>query len=108
MADIRKVGLVGCGIMGLGIAQVCAQAGYETWVLDVKQEFIDRAFGQIEALLQKGVDKSKITLAQKEEVMKNLNGTLRSQDLAECDFIIEAAVEVIETKKEIFRGKSVV
>ena len=100
---VKRVGVLGCGIMGLGIAQVCAEAGYETWVRDVKQEFLDKGFGQIHSFLKRAVDKSKITPARMTDVMNNLHGSLRLEDLAGCDFIFEAVPEIIEIKKQILR-----
>ncbi|MDY7035514.1 MAG: 3-hydroxybutyryl-CoA dehydrogenase [Thermodesulfobacteriota bacterium] len=100
---MKKVGVLGCGIMGLGIAQVSAEAGYETWVRDIGQEFIDKGFAQIEKLLQRVVDKEKITTDRKQEVMNKLHGTLELKDLAGCDIIVEAAPEILDLKKQMFK-----
>jgi len=100
---INRIGVLGCGIMGLGIAQVCAEAGYETWMRDIKQEFLDKGFDQIKALLQRAVGKSKITAERMNEVLENLHGTLELRDLADCDFIFEAAPENMNLKTEILK-----
>lgn len=99
---IKGVGVVGCGLMGSGIAQVSAQAGYKTIVREVSDDLLKKGLGKIDAFLTKSVEKGKMTAEQKAAVMGNLSGTLNLPDLKGCDIIIEAAIENIGVKKEIF------
>ena len=84
---INKVGVLGCGLMGAGIAQVCAQAGFDTIVREIDQKFIDRGFGFIEKTLSRAVEKEKITAQQKEAAQERLHGTVELEDLNGCDLI---------------------
>ncbi|MBV9072945.1 MAG: 3-hydroxybutyryl-CoA dehydrogenase [Acidobacteria bacterium] len=104
--EIRKVGVLGCGLMGSGIAQVAAQAGYEVTVLEAEQKALDKGFAGIEASLAKfaerGPEKGGITAQQKEEIRARLKGSQRKDDLAHCDIVIEAIIENIEEKKKVY------
>jgi len=100
--EIRKVGVVGCGLMGSGIAQVAATAGYETVVREVSRELLDRGLAAIDRSLNKFVEKGQITLEQKAQTAARLKPTLDLADLADCDLVIEAIVEDLERKKELF------
>ena len=99
---IEKIGVLGCGLMGGGIAQVCAQSGFETVVREIDQKFIDNGFGIIEKNVQKAVEKGKISKEDKDAMWKRLQGSLELEDLKECDLIIEAVVENLEIKNEMF------
>jgi len=99
---IKNVGVIGCGLMGAGIAQVCAQSGYKTVVREVNEELLKKGLGRIDGFLAKSVEKDKMTAEQKAATMANLSGTIKLADLNNCDLIIEAAVENIELKKELF------
>jgi 3-hydroxybutyryl-CoA dehydrogenase len=101
---IRKVGVVGCGLMGSGIAQVSAQAGFPTVVREVSQPLLDKGMGAIRKFLQGGVDKGKLAAGDMEKTLANLKGTVRLEELADCDLVVEAAVENLEMKKELFAG----
>ncbi|MBZ5543346.1 MAG: 3-hydroxybutyryl-CoA dehydrogenase [Acidobacteriia bacterium] len=100
--EIRRVGVVGCGLMGSGIAQVAAMAGYETVVREVSRELLDRGLAAIERSLGKFVEKGQITSEQKAQAAARLRPTLELADLADCDLVIEAIVENAEQKKELF------
>lgn len=100
--NIQKVGVIGAGLMGAGIAQVSAAAGYETYVRDISRELVDKGLSKIEGFLSRSVDKGKLTAEQKEVTLKNLHGTTELDDLKNCDLIIEAVTEDIEVKKELF------
>ena len=100
--SIEKIGVLGCGLMGAGIAQVCAQAGLPTIVREIDQKFIDNGFGIIEKNVQKAVDKGKISQQDKGAMWDKLKGTLKLEDLKECDLIIEAVIENLELKNEMF------
>src|SRR6476646_4528628 len=104
--EIRKVGVLGCGLMGSGIAQVSAMAGCETSVLEVEQKYLDRGFAGIEKSLSKFAErppeKGGITQQQKDQTLMRLKGTTRREDLADCDIVIEAIIENVPTKKEMY------
>ena len=100
--EIKKVGVLGCGLMGSGITQVCAQSGYQTIVREVDQKFLDKGLASIDKFLSKGVEKGKVTEDQKKKILGNIQGTLKLEDFKDCDIIIEAAVEDIKIKNEIF------
>ena len=103
---IKKVGVLGCGLMGSGIAQVSAMAGYDVVVLEADQKFIDKGFAGIEKslakLAEKPVERGGITAEQKDAARARLKGTLNNKDLADCDLIIEAIIENPEIKKKTF------
>ena len=102
MAEVGRVGVVGMGLMGAGIAQVCAQAGFDTLVRDVEQRFIDKGFERVDSSLARLVKGGRMS----EEDAKAARGRMRSTtslaDFADRDLVIEAVVEVIETKKQVF------
>ncbi|HMK30304.1 MAG TPA: 3-hydroxybutyryl-CoA dehydrogenase [Terriglobales bacterium] len=98
---IRKVGVCGCGLMGSGIAQVCATAGFDVVVLETEQKFLDKGFGGIERSLAKFAEKGNLT-EPPEAVRRRIKGTTRAEDLADCDVVIEAIIENILEKKELY------
>jgi 3-hydroxybutyryl-CoA dehydrogenase len=106
--EIRKVGVLGCGLMGSGIAQVAATSGFDVIVLEVEQKYLDRGFVGIEKSLAKFAerppDKGGITAQQKDEIRARIKGTLRKQDLADCDIVIEAIIESVAEKKAMYRS----
>jgi 3-hydroxybutyryl-CoA dehydrogenase len=99
---IRTVGVIGCGLMGSGIAQVCAQAGYKTVVREVNDDLLKKGLGKIESFLSKSVEKGKLAAEQKAVILSNLSGTTALADLKSADLVIEAAIENINLKKEVF------
>jgi 3-hydroxybutyryl-CoA dehydrogenase len=99
---IKTVGVLGCGLMGAGIAQVSAAAGYKTLVREVEQPFLTKGLGRIEKFLAGGVEKGKLTPEQKDTTLQNLSGTTRLEDLKDCDIIIEAIVENIDEKAKTY------
>lgn len=101
--EIRKVGVLGCGLMGAGIAQVAATAGYQTVVKEVSEEFINKGFGGIEKSLAKFAEKGTITGEQQAEIRGRLSGTTSFDELADCDIIIEAIIENLEEKRSTYR-----
>lgn len=100
--DIKKVGVLGCGLMGGGIAQTAAMAGYETVVREVSDELLAKGFAGIEKSLTKFAEKGTITAEQQQEMRDRLKGTTALEDLADCDIIIEAIIENLETKRETY------
>jgi len=99
---IQKIGVVGCGLMGSGIAQVSAQAGFPTIVREVSPNALEKGMGSIRKFLQGGVDKGKLAAADMEKTLANLKGTTDLKDLADCDLVVEAATENVALKKELF------
>jgi 3-hydroxybutyryl-CoA dehydrogenase len=100
--SIKSVGVLGCGLMGSGIAQVCASAGYKTIVREVEQGFLDKGIGRINKFLNDGVEKGKVTAEAREKTLGNLSGTTTFEDLKDCDLVIEAIVENVEEKARTF------
>jgi 3-hydroxybutyryl-CoA dehydrogenase len=101
--DIRRVGVVGAGTMGNGIAHVFARSGYSVILCDVQQSFVERALGSITKNLEREVAKNKITAADKEAALSRIQSVIERSKLAECDLVVEAATERFEIKTEIFR-----
>ncbi|TAK29325.1 MAG: 3-hydroxyacyl-CoA dehydrogenase family protein [Chloroflexota bacterium] len=100
--DIKTVGVVGCGIMGSGIAQVCAQSGYQVIVSDTNNDFLNKGLASINSFLVKGVEKGKISQADMMATLSRIKGTTNSQEFADCDLVIESAPERVDLKKKIF------
>jgi 3-hydroxybutyryl-CoA dehydrogenase len=100
--EIKKVGVVGCGSMGGGIAQLCAQSGYQVVVSEINDEFLKKGMGAIDKVLGRSVEKGKLAQADKDAIMGRLKGTTSTRDFADCDLVIEAAIENLELKKKIF------
>lgn len=103
MAEIKRVGVLGCGLMGSGIAQVCAAAGYETLVREVSDELCERGLGGIAKQLGKSVDKGKMAAEDRDAIVGRLKGTTKLEDLRDCDIIIEAVVEDLAVKNEMWK-----
>ena len=101
--EIRKVGVLGCGLMGSGIAQVAATAGFDTVVKEVSEDLIARGFGGIEKSLAKFAEKGTITADQQKEIRGRLSGTTSFTDLADCDVIIEAIIENLDEKRSTYK-----
>src|SRR5262245_19445934 len=100
--QIRTVGVAGCGLMGSGIAQISAAAGYKTVVREVDQRFLDTGMTRIRKFLDDGVAKGKVAPEIREATLATLSGSTRFDDLAACDLIIEAIVENLEAKRETY------
>ena len=101
--EIKKVGVLGCGLMGSGIAQVAATAGFETVVKEVSEDLIARGFGGIQKSLAKFAEKGTITADQEKDIRARLTGTTSFNALADCDIIIEAIVENLDEKRSTYR-----
>src|SRR5262247_3877201 len=102
--QIRTVGVLGCGLMGSGIAQVSAGAGYKTIVREVNDSALEAGIGRIRKFLADGVAKGKVTEDVQNKTLANLTGTTRTEDLKHCDIVIEAIVESLEEKRAIYRA----
>ncbi len=101
--NIKKVGVVGCGLMGHGIAQVSAQSGYDVVVREVDQGALDKGLGKIEKQLARAVEKGKLEQSAADEVRGRIQGTLDYADLADCDLVVEAITEDLDEKLEMWR-----
>jgi 3-hydroxybutyryl-CoA dehydrogenase len=100
--EIKKVGVLGCGLMGSGIAQTAATAGFTVIVREVSDELINKGFAGIEKSLAKFAEKGTITAAQQTEIRARMSGTTNLADLADCDIIIEAIIENLDLKRETY------
>jgi len=101
--SVKKVGVVGCGLMGAGIIQTCAQSGFDVTALEVKQEALDKGIGSIDSILGKKVEKGKLDQKDKNTIMGRINGTTQYSDFSDCDLVIEAVFENIDVKKKVFQ-----
>jgi 3-hydroxybutyryl-CoA dehydrogenase len=99
---IKKIGVLGCGLMGSGIAEVAARAGFDTVVREVTQELTDKGLGKIRASLDKAVDKGKLDAAARDAAAGRLQGTVDFDAFADCDLVVEAIVENLEEKRRTF------
>jgi 3-hydroxybutyryl-CoA dehydrogenase len=99
---IQRVGVVGCGLMGSGIAQVSAQSGFMTVVREVSADLVEKGIRSIEKNLARLVEKGTITEAAKSEIRGRLKGTTSLEDLKDCDVIVEAIIEQLPAKRELF------
>lgn len=103
MTRIRTVAIVGAGLMGSGIAEVCARAGYETWVRELTDDLCQRGLDAVRRSLDRAVEKGKVTAEAREEVLSRIRTTTALEDLASADLVIEAITEEIDLKTELFR-----
>jgi len=99
---IKKVGVLGCGLMGSGIAEVCAKVGLSTVIREVDQGFLEQGMERIRRSLGKAVDKGKLAAEQRDKAISRISGTTDLEALAECDLVIEAIVENLEEKTRLF------
>ncbi len=101
--DIAKVGVVGCGIMGHGITQICAQAGWDVVVREIDQDALDKGIAKIDKQLTRAVDRGKLEQADADAIKGRINATLDYGELADCDLVIEAITEDLDRKLEMWR-----
>ena len=100
--EIKRVGVVGCGLMGSGITQVCAQSGYQVVVSEVNDELLNKGLASISSFLTRNVKKGRVSQAEKEATLARIKGTTNTRDFSDCDLVIEAAIENMDVKKKIF------
>jgi 3-hydroxybutyryl-CoA dehydrogenase len=100
--EIKQIGVVGCGLMGSGIVEVCARAGYNVIVREIDEEFLESGLGRVKKSLDKAVARGKATQEQADEALARIQGTTDLADFAGCDLVVEAAIENMAIKKEIF------
>jgi 3-hydroxybutyryl-CoA dehydrogenase len=99
---VQSVGVVGCGLMGSGIAQVCAQSGYKTVVREVNEELLGKGLGRIRKFLDDGIAKGKVTAEVRDSVLSNIVGTTDLAGMRECDIVVEAIVENVDAKRAVY------
>jgi len=102
--EIKNVGVVGCGLMGSGIAQVSADSGYQTVVHEIDDQILGKGLSAVERFLSQGVRKGKLTEERKKEILGRIRGTTRLTDLGGADLIVEAIVEDLEAKMKLYRA----
>ena len=100
--QIKKLGVVGCGLMGSGIAEISAKAGYDVVVVEVAEEYLKKGLSRIEASTQKAVDKGKSTAEERTAALARIKGSTNMEDLRDCQMVIEAVIEKMEEKKKVF------
>jgi len=100
---VKTIGVLGAGIMGAGIAQTAAQAGYHVIMRDITDDFVSRGLNNISKNLNRDVQKNRLTQEDAQAVLERIKGTTNMADLAAADFIIEAVIEKMELKKEVYR-----
>jgi len=103
MVVVKKIGVIGAGQMGHGIALVSAQAGFEVVLRDIKDEFVEKGISRIDKFLSKSIEKGKLSVDDKEKIMSRIKGTTKLSDLKDVDLVIEAVFENVDVKKELFR-----
>lgn len=99
---IKKVGVLGCGLMGAGIAEVCARAGYQTLVREVSEGLLEKGLARVQRSLDRAVGKGKLAEAERDKALGRLGGVVDLEELESCDLVIEAIVENVEEKRKIF------
>lgn len=100
--EIKKVGVVGCGLMGSGIVQVCAQSGYQVVVSEVNDELLNKGLASIDSFLTRSIEKGKISQQDKDATLGRIKGTTNVNHFSDCDLVIEAVAEKIDLKKSVF------
>lgn len=100
--EIKKVGVIGCGSMGSGIAQISAQSGYEVIVREISDDLLDKGLATIKKVLSKGVEKGKMAQEDMDKAISRIRGTTKMEDFSECDMVVEAVVENLELKQDVF------
>jgi len=101
--EIKKIGVVGAGAMGNGIAQVAAQIGFEVVMRDIEMRFVEGGMKNIERFLSKSVEKGKIDASEKDTIIDRIKGTIDMDDLKDVDFVVEAVIEDLDLKKSVFK-----
>ena len=100
--EIKKIGVVGCGQMGAGVTQVCAQAGYQVIVSEINSELLNKGLKSIDSRLGRDVEKDRLSPQDKDSILGRIKGTTDTKDFADRDLVIEAAIENMDLKKKIF------
>jgi len=103
MAEIKRVAVLGCGLMGSGIAEIIAKAGFDTWVRELNSDLLNKGKASIEKSLNRAVEKGKLSADDRDAALSRIHTTTELQDLKDCDLIIEAVTEQLDVKNEMFR-----
>lgn len=101
---IKKIGIIGAGQMGHGIALVAAKAGFDVILRDISDDFVQKGFSKIERFLDKSIEKGKLTTDEKKNIISHIKGTTKLEDLKDVDLVIEAIFENVKVKKELFQN----
>jgi 3-hydroxybutyryl-CoA dehydrogenase len=101
--NIKKIGIIGAGTMGHGIALVCAKAGYDVILHDIKEDYVKKGLASVEKFIDKSVEKGKMTPEDKKNILGRIHGTTKLDDMKDADLVIEAIVEQVGLKKELFQ-----
>lgn len=100
--DIKKIGVIGAGTMGNGIAQIASSIGCDVVMRDIDMKFVERGLANIDKFLARSVEKGKVTAEQKDQILGRIKGTDKLEDLADVDFVIEAVIEDLDLKRDVF------
>jgi 3-hydroxybutyryl-CoA dehydrogenase len=100
--EIKKVGVVGCGLMGGGIAQVCAQSGYNVVVSEVNETLLNKGLASISSRLARDAEKGRLSAEDRDSALSRIKGTTNTKDFSDCDLVIEAVLENTDLKKKVF------
>ena len=100
--EIKKVGVAGCGTMGSGITQVCAQSGYQVVVSELNDKLMNKGLASINSVLTRSVEKARLSQQDKDSIMARIKGTTNAKDFSDCDLVIEAITENMDVKKKLF------
>jgi len=100
--EIKKVGVVGCGLMGGGIAQVSAQSGYQVVVSEINDELLNKGLAAIKSVLSRNVEKGRMSQEDMDSTIARIKGTTNTKDFSDCDLVIEAVIESMDLKKKVF------
>ena len=101
--EIKKLGVLGAGVMGNGIAQVAAQIGLEVVMRDIEDAFVERGMKGIDKFLSRSMEKGKLEAKEKDNIMGRIKGTTDMADLKDVDFVVEAVIEDLDLKKKVFQ-----
>ncbi len=99
---IEKVGVVGCGLMGSGISEACAQSGYQVVASEINDNLLSKGLASINSFFAKSVERGKLSQQAKDDILSRIKGTTSTKDFSDCDLVIEAAIENMDLKKKIF------
>lgn len=100
--EIKKIGVLGAGTMGLGITQICAQAGYQVVLRDIDRTIVEKTIGRIGTIIQTVIEKGQAPEATKDFVLNHIKGTTNLDELADCNIVIETIVEVMDIKQKVY------
>lgn len=100
--EIKKVGVVGCGLMGSGIAEISARAGYQIIIAEVNQQLLDKGMAALKGSIDRGISRGKLTAEDGKAALSRITGTIKMEDFKQCDLVVEAIIEKMEEKRKLF------